>query len=141
MPSDRKQGPRGGDDIREGVMRVETRALNQETAEDLVSLIEPDGGSHMFLALLAETSIGRAAVKLPDWLVQEGDTTSTTADCTRSSSSSWALGRRRGCLWTFMNSRLMERFSRSPSLLLGAWSIVLTTQGQYHRDVHFACSR
>lgn len=88
VSSDRKQGPQGGDDIREGLTRVETRALNQEAAEGLVSLIDPDGGSRIFHALLAEKSTGRAAVKMPDWLVQEGDTTSTTTDCMKPSSSS-----------------------------------------------------
>ena len=43
--SGRGQGPRDRDEIREGVMRMETRAINQETAPGLTSLIELDGGS------------------------------------------------------------------------------------------------
>ena len=46
-------------------MRVETRALNQETAAGLTSLIEPDGGSRILHALLAEKSSGHEPAKPP----------------------------------------------------------------------------
>ena len=48
VSSAREQGPRDSDEIPEGVMRVETRALNQETAAGLTSLIEPDGGCLLY---------------------------------------------------------------------------------------------
>ena len=66
MSSDRRQGPRDRDEVREGVMRVETKALNQETAPGLTSLIEPDGGSRALHALLAEKATGRGPAKPPD---------------------------------------------------------------------------
>ena len=66
VSSDRGQGPRGRDEIREGVMRVYTMALNQETAPGLTSLIEPDGGSRTLHAVLAEEAAGRKPAKPPD---------------------------------------------------------------------------
>ena len=71
VSSDRGQGPRDRDEIREGVMRVETRALNHETAPSLTGLIEPgliepDGGSRALHELLAEKAVGREPAKPPD---------------------------------------------------------------------------
>ena len=52
-------------------MRVETRALNHETAPSLTGLIEPgliepDGGSRALHELLAEKAVGREPAKPPD---------------------------------------------------------------------------
>ena len=64
--SDRGQRPRGRDEIREGIMRVETRARNQETAPGLTSLIKLDGAGRSLHALLAEKAAGRELAKPPD---------------------------------------------------------------------------
>ena len=66
VSSDREQRPRYSDEIREGVMRVETNVFNQETAPGLTSLIEPDGGSRTLHAVLAEEAAGRKPAKPPD---------------------------------------------------------------------------
>lgn len=44
-------------------MRVETKAFNQEAELGLISLVEPDGGSLILHALLAEKSAGRETVQ------------------------------------------------------------------------------
>ena len=46
VSSDQEQGQRDGDDIQEGATSVETRALNQEAAEGLISLIDPGGSPY-----------------------------------------------------------------------------------------------
>lgn len=78
---DREHGSRDGDDIREGRSRAETRTLNQGAALGLISLIEPDRGSRVFHALLAENATGGEPAKPPDRLVQEAEQT-PPADCT-----------------------------------------------------------
>ena len=75
VPSDREQGPRDSDEIREGVVKMETRALNQETAPGLTSLIELDGGSRILHALLAEKAASREPAKPPNRLLQETEQT------------------------------------------------------------------
>ena len=47
---------------------METRALNQETAQGQTSLFEPDGRSRIFHALLAEDAVGHEPAKAPDRL-------------------------------------------------------------------------
>ena len=68
MCSDRDHGLCDSVEIREGVIRVETRALNQETAQGQTSLFEPDGRSRIFHALLAEDAVGHEPAKAPDRL-------------------------------------------------------------------------
>ena len=85
VSSDREQGPRDSDEIREGVMRVETMAPNQGTASDLSSPVEPDEGSRALHALLAEEAAGREWAKRPYRLLQETAQT-PAADSTTSSS-------------------------------------------------------
>ena len=87
---DREQGPCDSNDIREGVMRVETRALNQETAPSPTSLIEPDEGSRILHA--GRESKGREPAKPPDWLLQETEQTPAADNTTSLSgpSGAWA---------------------------------------------------
>ena len=91
VPSGREQGPRDSDEIREGVMRVDTMASNHETASGLTSLVEPDGGSRALHALLADKAAGRERAKRLDRLLQEMEQT-PAADSTSSSghSGAWA---------------------------------------------------
>lgn len=80
VSSDPNQGPRDGAEIREGLMRVETRTLNQEAAEGLVSLIKLDEGSRIVHAPLEGNAAGHELAKLPDRLTEEAEQIPTTAD-------------------------------------------------------------
>ena len=92
VSSDREREARDSDEIREGVMRLETMAPNQEMASGLTSLVEPDGGSHALHALLAEKAAGRERAKRQDRLLQEKEQTPAADSTTFSSghSGAWA---------------------------------------------------
>ena len=81
-----EKGPRDGDQIQERTMGVEPKALNQEAAAGLISLIEREGGSLKFNALLANKTADREPAKSPDRLVQKAEQTPTAADSTTPSS-------------------------------------------------------
>ena len=89
---DREQGPRDNEEIREEVMRVETRAINQDTAPGLTSLVAPGGGRRILYALLAENSACREPAKPRDGLHQETEQTPAEDNTTSLSghSDTWA---------------------------------------------------
>ena len=78
-------GPAGGEEIREGRTRAQTRALNQEAAAGLISAIRPCEGGRVFQALLAAKESGREKAKLPDCLIKEAEPEPTSYSAARSS--------------------------------------------------------
>lgn len=66
VSNDRERRPRNGDEIREGITRVETRALKQQAAEGLISLMEPNAGNRLAHALMKEYAADRQPAEPPD---------------------------------------------------------------------------
>ena len=61
-------GPGDGNDIREGRIRAQTRALYREAALGLISK-----GGRIFYALLAAQDTGDEPTRLPDYLLKEAE--------------------------------------------------------------------
>ena len=57
-------GPDGGEEIREGSTRAQTRAVNQEAAVGLISVIGPCDGGRIFHAQRAAQEVGGEPTKL-----------------------------------------------------------------------------
>ena len=84
-------GPDGGEEIREGSTRAQTRAVNQEAAVGLISVIGPCDEGRIFHALLASQEAGGETTKLPHCLVKDAEPgpTSYSAACSSRHSGVW----------------------------------------------------
>ena len=79
------QGPRDGDEIREGRTRAQTRALEREAASGLISLVGPVEGSKILDALLAVQPANHEPAKLPECSILEAEPEPTSFSAARSS--------------------------------------------------------
>ena len=84
--------PGDREEVREGSTRAQTRALNQEAATGLTSMIGPCDGGRVFHTLLAAQDSGGEPTRLPDCLLKEAKPGPTSHSAARSSvhSGVWA---------------------------------------------------